>query len=106
MAPRTAGLTFFDREWLIAIARVNAVELLEQRRPTAGLAVEPAPDLSGGLLHQIGREPDELGSRGHCGDLSLATLLQILHQEECVRHRRPAGQQAVVPQDQRIMLAE
>src|SRR5882724_5096045 len=63
--------------WLVAIARINAVELFEQRRPAAGFAVESAPDLSGCLLHQIWREPDELASGGHCGDLRLATLFHV-----------------------------
>src|SRR5215813_648517 len=84
---------------------IDAVEHREQRRPAAAV-VGPAIELAGGVLGQIGRQLDQLGTHRHCGDLHLAALFQVDHGEESALNRRAACQQAMVAQDQRVVLAE
>src|SRR5262245_41799111 len=84
---------------------IDAVEHREQRRPATAV-VGPAIELAGGVLSQIGRQLDQLGTHRHCGDLHLAALFQVDHGEESALNRRAAWQQAMVAEDQRCVLAD
>ena len=101
LSPGTRG-----NERSIPVARVDPVQHLQQRRPAVGAAVDAALELAGGVLHQVGRELDQLAAGRHRRELRLAALLEVAHQQERLRHRLAAGEQAVVAQDQRIVLAE
>src|SRR3954465_13074541 len=88
-----AGLESLYRSWfsfahhsgidvrLIPVARIQPVQHRQQGWPAVGAAIV-AFELAGGVLHQIGRELDELGAGRHGGDLRLAALFEVAYREE------------------------
>src|SRR6185295_6979087 len=83
--------------WLLAIRRVDSVELAQQRRPLA-LAGEivAAPHLLGGVLGDLGGRRHDLGAAAHGGDLHLAGALQAPVQAPGLGDRAAGDDQAVV----------
>ena len=62
--------------------------------------------LTAGLRHDVHRGHDELRASSLRHDLYLARIFETAHEIECFRRGGATGQQAVVAQDEHVLLAE